>query len=261
MPPAVALAGFTGNAASPARAGDTFDVTGTVANLAGPAATNVSTQLDLPPGWTAAPSASPADGTLAPGASQTRSWHVTIPPDAAQGSYAVAEIVHYQQGKASGSTGGVYGLRVIPKGLVYVSDLPFVSATNGFGPVERDMNVGGSGANDGGPITIGGVSYAKGLGTNAVSSVVIDVPAGCTTFASDVGVDDSAGGRGSVTFTVLADGNQVAATGVMTGGQPAQHLSASISGASTLTLNVGDAGDGIGHDNADWADAQLSCAS
>ena len=261
VPPAVALAGFTGNAASPARAGDTFDVTGTVANLAGPPATNVSTQLDLPPGWTAAPSASPADGTLAPGAAQTRSWHVTIPTDAAQGSYAVAEIVHYQQGRASGTTGGVYDLQVIPKGLVYVSDLPFVSATNGFGPVERDMNVGGSGANDGGPITIDGVTYAKGLGTNAVSSVVIGVPAGCTTFSSDVGVDDSAGGRGSVTFTVLADGHQVASTGVMTGGQPAQHLTASISGATTLTLNVGDAGDGIGHDNADWADAQLSCAS
>jgi NPCBM/NEW2 domain len=91
--------------------------------------------------------------------------------------------------------------------------------------------------------------------------VVIDMPAGCTTFSSYVGVDDSAGGKGSVTFSVLADGNQVASTGVMRGGQPAQHLTANIAGVSQLTLNVGDAGDGNGHDNADWGDAQLMCST
>jgi hypothetical protein len=184
---------------------------------------------------------------------------VTIPDDAAQGSYAVAARVSYQQGAMSGTTGGSYRLSVIPKGLVYISDLPFVSATNGYGPVERDMNVGGPNANDGSPITIDGVTYAKGLGTNAVSSIVIDVPTGCTTFSSDVGVDDSAGGKGSVTFSVLADGVQVASTGVMRGGQPAQHLTANVTGVSRLTLDVGDAGDGIGHDNGDWAGAQLMC--
>ena len=122
------------------------------------------------------------------------------------------------------------------------------------------MNVGGPNADDGGPLSIDGVGYAKGLGTNAISSVVIDVPAGCTSFSSYVGVDDSAGGKGSVTFSVLADGTQVASTGVMRGGQPAQFLTANITGVSQLTLNVGDAGDGIGHDNGDWGDAELMCA-
>ncbi len=259
-PSEVALEGFTGNAASPARAGDTFTVTGAVANLSGPTAKNVTVKLDLPAGWTATPSTSATIGILARGASQPMSWKVTIPDDAAQGSYAVAAIVSYQQASATGATGGSYGLTVIPKGLTYISDLPFVSATNGFGPVERDMSVGGSGANDGGPLSIDGVGYAKGLGTNSVSSVVIAVPAGCTSFSSDVGVDDSAAGRGSVTFTVLADGTQVASTGVMRGGQPPQHLTADIAGVKQLTLNVGDAGDGNGHDNADWGGAQLMCA-
>ena len=84
---------------------------------------------------------------------------------------------------------------------------------------------------------------------------------GCTQFSSDVGVDDSAAGKGSVTFSVLADGAQVASTGVMRGGQPAQHLTANVTGVSQLTLDVGDAGDGIGHDNGDWGDAKLMCAS
>jgi endo-alpha-N-acetylgalactosaminidase len=236
-------------------------VTGTVANLSGPTANNVSVALDLPAGWTASPSTPDTIGTLAPGASQQESWTVTIPDDVAQGSYAVAAIATYEQGgSTSRTTGGSYGLTVIPKGLVYISDLPFVSATNGFGPVERDMNVGGPNADDGGPLSIDGVGYAKGLGTNAISSVVIDVPAGCTSFSSYVGVDDSAGGKGSVTFSVLADGTQVASTGVMRGGQPAQLLTANITGVSQLILNVGDAGDGIGHDNGDWGDAELMCA-
>ncbi|HEY1569212.1 MAG TPA: NPCBM/NEW2 domain-containing protein, partial [Solirubrobacteraceae bacterium] len=260
-PSEVAMEGLHGNAATPARGGSTFTVTGTVANLSGPDARDVTAALDLPSGWTATPAASTGIGTLAHGATRTVSWNVTIPTDAAQGSYAVAAIVSYQQGHGTQSTGGSYGLSVIPKGLMYVSDLPFVSAVNGFGPVERDENVGGSGANDGGPLSIDGVGYAKGLGTNAVSSVVIDVPAGCTQFSSDVGVDDSAAGKGSVTFSVLAEGTQVASTGVMRGGQPAQHLTADVTGVSQLTLDVGDAGDGVGHDNGDWGDAQLMCPS
>ncbi len=54
-PSEVAMEGVTGNAATPARGGDTFTVTGTVANLSGPAATDVSGALDLPAGWTASP--------------------------------------------------------------------------------------------------------------------------------------------------------------------------------------------------------------
>ena len=138
---------------------------------------------------------------------------------------------------------------------MYISDLPFVSETNGFGALERDANL------SGGPLSIDGVGYAKGLGTNAVSSVVVDIPTGCTTFSSDVGVDDTAAGKGTVTFSVLADGVQVASTGIMRGGQPAQHLTANVADVSQLTLDVGDAGDGIGHDNADWGDAKLMCAS
>ena len=55
-------------------------------------------------------------------------------------------MVGYQQGQSPQTAGGTYGLNVIPKGLGYISDLPFVSATNGLGPVERDENVGGSAA-------------------------------------------------------------------------------------------------------------------
>ena len=87
-----------------------------------------------------------------------------------------------------------------------VSDLPFLSATNGWGPVERDMSNGEQAAGDGKPITIDGVAYAKGLGTNSPSDVEIYLGGHCTTFTASVGVDDETGGAGTVTFSVVADG-------------------------------------------------------
>lgn len=254
IPDVVAMEGFTGNAASPAHGGDTFDVTGTLADLAGPGAWDVTVTLDVPAGWTATPSGPTAIGPLAPDASRTLDWTVTIPDDAAQGSYAVAAIVSYWQGTTHRQTGAAYQVLVVPKGLVYISDLPWVSAVSGWHSVLRDQNV------NVGPLSINGVPYAKGIGTNSVSTVVINVPTECTAFSSDVGVDDAAGTRGSVTFAVLVDGTEVASTGVMHGGEAAQHLTADVTAATRLTLEVGDAGDGIGHDNGDWGDAQLDCA-
>ena len=254
-PNEVAMEGFTGNAPTPVHGGDTFTVSGTVANLSGPRATDVSASLDLPAGWTATPLTTTLVGSLAPGATETLSWTVTVPDNVATGTDAVAAEVTYQQGSGSQTTGGAYQVSVVPKGLTYISDLPFVSETNGFGALMRDANL------SGGPLSIDGVTFAKGLGTNAISSVVVDIPSGCTIFSGYVGVDDTAGTKGTVTFSVLADGVQVASTGVMRGGQPAQYLTANVSGAHQLTLDVGDAGDGIGHDNGDWGDAELMCAS
>jgi NPCBM/NEW2 domain len=46
----------------------------------------------------------------------------------------------------------------------------------------------------------------------------------------------------------------------MTGTQAAKHLAVDVTGVHLLTLQVGDAGDGNGHDNGDWAGAELHCA-
>ena len=70
-----------------------------------------------------------------------------------------------------------------------VSDLPFVSATNGWGPVEKDQSNGGLSANDGDTITLNGVQYAKGLGVNAVSDITYNLNGAYTSFLSDIGVE------------------------------------------------------------------------
>jgi beta-galactosidase GanA len=258
VPGRVTVDSLTSDAGNPARPGDVIHVTGALSNRGADAATNVAATLDTPAGWVATPGDAPA--SLASGASATVHWTVTVPTNEATGSDQLAAIVSYTVGAVGGQTGAVLPLAVRSTADQWVSDLPFVSATNGFGPVERDENVGGTGSGDGGPITLRGTVYPKGVGTNAVSQVVINLGGACQSFTTDVGIDDSAAGKGSVTFTVLADGVQVAATGTLTGTSPVQHLAVDVTGAQTLTLVVGDAGDGIGHDNGDWAGAELHCS-
>jgi glucose/arabinose dehydrogenase len=140
----------------------------------------------------------------------------------------------------------------------YVSDLSFVTSTNGWGPVERDRSNGEQMAGDGGPLTIGGTVYAKGLGAHADSDVRIALPAGCTTFTGMIGIDDEVP-DGSAVFEVRGDGSPLFTSGTLTGSMPGQPVSVDITGRSELRLLVTNGGDGYGQDHADWADARLSC--
>lgn len=149
---------------------------------------------------------------------------------------------------------------VPPAGTVTVSDLPFLAATNGWGPVERDTSVGEQAAGDGKPITIAGVTYAKGLGTNSVSSVQLYLGGTCSRFTAHVGVDDETGGGGTVTFAVRADGKTLATTPTLKGRQAAASIDVDVTGAQVLELVVGDAGDGNGSDHGDWATPTLTCS-
>jgi hypothetical protein len=140
-----------------------------------------------------------------------------------------------------------------------VSDLPFLSSSNGWGPVERDTSVGEQAAGDGHKITIAGADYTKGLGTNSVSDVVLYLAGNCSRFTADVGVDDETGGAGTVTFSVIADGKTLVTTPTIRGKQAAVPVDVDISGAQVVDLKVGDAGDGNGNDHGDWATPTLTC--
>jgi hypothetical protein len=142
---------------------------------------------------------------------------------------------------------------------VNVSDMPFLSATNGWGPVERDMSVGEQAAGDGKPITLQGVRFAKGLGTNSVSDVQLYLGGHCGRFTATVGVDDEQGNGGSVTFSVIADGVTKVTTPRQTGASANQTIDVSVAGAQLLDLVVGDGGDGNGQDHGDWAIPTLTC--
>ena len=69
------------------------------------------------------------------------------------------QLIKYVYGHQSPGPGG------------FLSDLAWKSATNGWGPVEKDNSNAEQGAGDGNPITLNGVAYPKGLGMHAAADI------------------------------------------------------------------------------------------
>lgn len=144
------------------------------------------------------------------------------------------------------------------KNFAYLSDLQWASASNGYGPVEKDTSNGESGSGDGHPITLNGVIYAKGIGCHANSQVVYDLGGAYQWFQADVGIDDEISGiQGSAIFRVYVDGVLTYDSSIMNASTTTQHVLVNVTGASQLTLVTDDSGDGNGQDHTDWADARL----
>nr|WP_277348492.1 beta-galactosidase [Planctomonas sp. JC2975] len=252
LPSSVTLDSLASDMTGVVRGGTTIHLTGIVTNHSG-AAARVSTSLDLPAGWTLDPSGPTTTSPLVPGRSATMTWTVGVPEDVASGSYAIAAISSVSQAASSTTTGRTVALAVQSAGEHYISDLPWDSTVSGWGTIGRDVSVGG------GPITLAGTTYEKGVGVNSISTVALTLPGACTSFSSIVGLDVGAGGKGSVDFQVYGDGTLLKQTPTIAGSAAPIALSVDITGVHVLTLTVGDAGDGNGHDNADWADAKFEC--
>jgi alpha-galactosidase len=259
-PPAVEL----GLADAPfVQAGRPAGLTTTLTDLGRVPAARVSVSLTGPEGWTVRP-ASPATAVaVPPGGSLRTRWTVTAPPGTPTGPHGLTLRARYSSpsGERVEETLPLTASVVVapPSGTSYLSDLPWLTATNGWGPAERDTSNGESAAGDGRPITLGGAVYAKGLGVHAESAVEFYTGRACTSVTADVGVDDEKGDRGTVAFEVWADDARVASSGVLTNTAPARPLTADVTGAQVVRLVVTDGGDGVDSDHADWADARLSC--
>lgn len=138
----------------------------------------------------------------------------------------------------------------------YLSDLGWTSATNGWGPVEKDKSNGNQAAGDGKTLTLNGTTYPKGLGMHAAADVKFALGGKYTAFVAEVGVDDAAG-PGSVVFQVWADGAVLFDSGVMRQETAAKAVNVSVVGKQELRLVVADAGDGVTCDEANWGGARL----
>ena len=123
------------------------------------------------------------------------------------------------------------------------------------------MSNGASAARDGGPLSIRGTTYAKGLGVSGPSTIVYRLAKACTTFSASVGIDDQTKGLGTVAFQVWADGEKVfdsnAIGGILTGTSAAVPVHVDVTGKHRLKLVVSNGGDGKDWDYANWGDAQL----
>lgn len=148
-----------------------------------------------------------------------------------------------------------------PAGTTQVSDLTWISATNGWGPVEKDMSNGENGAGDGGPLRLDGVTYSKGLGVHSPSTVSYFLGGRCTRFTATVGIDDEIPDYGSVIFSVLVDGKVKQVSTTMTGTWPSYTFDVDTTGATYLDLNVRSGTSGESGNHGDWADAKVTCTA
>ncbi|MBI2593365.1 NPCBM/NEW2 domain-containing protein [Candidatus Daviesbacteria bacterium] len=147
----------------------------------------------------------------------------------------------------------------------YLSDIPWVSATNreGQGPVEKDKS--NKDEKPGGnTITLNGKTFSKGLGVHAESKIIYNIKAQCSRFNAIVGLDDEAGPLGSVIFVLKADKDEIGKTETMRGNTTNYAMYKDIPpGTLTLELKVntadGPPGFTYSDDHADWADAKVKC--
>ena len=135
----------------------------------------------------------------------------------------------------------------------YLSDQPWTTASNGWGPVERNLSNGEQNAGDGRTLKLAGLAYKKGLGVHAGGRITYTLNGACSSFQADVGLDDEVRSQslGSVVFQVFADGAKLYDSGTMTTTTATKSVNVNLSGHTMLELVVTDAGDNNWFDHAD----------
>ncbi|MFG2503341.1 endo-alpha-N-acetylgalactosaminidase family protein [Streptomyces sp. NPDC048441] len=244
--------------------GEKNEVTATFANHEATEAKDIKAALTLPDGWTAEPTGPVALDPVAPGAKATATWQVTPPADTKYQTYKLSSKVTYaiageSEPRDLTADTSVRTLPPPPAVDTYASDMDWTAMENGWGPAEKDMSNGETAAGDGKPLTINGTVYEKGLGTAPPGTIRYYLGGKCASFTAKVGQDDSQGTRGSVQFSVAADGSEKVKSPVLKAADDAWTLTADVTGAKYVDLVTGDGGDGPGNDHADWGGARFHC--
>ncbi len=139
----------------------------------------------------------------------------------------------------------------------YLSDLePEVArhlGGNSWRVVGRDRSV------DGGPLSVGGRTYAKGLGTHSTSEIRYDIAGAFVRLLAGVGVDSEVRPQkpNEVVCEVWGDGRLLWKSGAIVSGSAAVPVDVDITGVRALMLKVLPGSDGSGSDHADWLDARI----
>nr|NQU91738.1 NPCBM/NEW2 domain-containing protein [Bacteroidota bacterium] len=110
---------------------------------------------------------------------------------------------------------------------------------------------------EGNPLTIAGQLFDRGVGTHAVSKMMIDLHGTAKIFSAMVGVDNESGERGSVEFFVMGDKKILWQSGLMKKGDPAKAVEVDLIGIEKMALYISDGGNSNYSDHADWADAVI----
>ncbi|MER7763191.1 sulfatase-like hydrolase/transferase [Streptomyces sp. NPDC097619] len=245
--------------------GRAFTVTATLDNGSARAWTEPALALRAPAGWNVAPASPTAADRLAPGGRLTASWQVTPPANATPGT-AWTITAEGTAATATGpvrypASGTVPTVPAAPARDSYLSDLAWISATNGWGPVERDASNGRNAAGDGTPIAFGGTRYAKGLGVHAPSEIAYHLGGAALRFTSLVGIDDfsaAQSGVGATRAKVFGDDRLLLTTPTLRAATGPVRVDLDVRGVRVLRLVVEDADGRTSFDHTSWALAHVT---
>ncbi|WP_257349004.1 endo-alpha-N-acetylgalactosaminidase family protein [Pseudalkalibacillus decolorationis] len=243
-------------------AGKTSEVTGTFTNYSSKTIDDVDVELKVPEEWSVKATSDTKFQSVEPGQSVSLTWAVTPNESASADSYTLGAKASF---KFKGYETGTTATKVVnilpdpPQETTYISDLDWLNASNGWGPVERDISNGGQGSGDGQTLTINGETFEKGLGVHANSEVVYFLDGNASSFQAKVGVDDEMldSSAASIVFQVWGDGKKLYDSGLMTAEDDAKNVDVNIEGVENLKLVVTDSGNGVGSDHGDWGAAKV----
>ena len=151
-----------------------------------------------------------------------------------------------------------------PSGTVYASDLNWISATNGWGVIGRDVANKDSATSPDLPLAINYIdpatgsspTYEKGLGVHATSKVTYYLGGKCSSFTASVGLEKDF--AGNVIFTVDTDGTNRYQSRTFTPGFAPEEVNVDLTGVQYIDLNVTAPGS-INGAHGVWGDALFHC--
>lgn len=143
-----------------------------------------------------------------------------------------------------------------------LADFGWHTAVNGYGPVEIDRANGEPQLGDGGPLSLRGRVFERGVGTHAPSFIRVRTGGACRRFRAWAGVDDAGGELSSLFMIVRGDARVLLRSPLLSRDHRGMRVDLPIDGVEWLELQV-DAGPGGNNweDLADWAEAELVCDS
>ncbi|MDJ0312089.1 NPCBM/NEW2 domain-containing protein [Arthrobacter sp. H35-D1] len=153
-----------------------------------------------------------------------------------------------------------------PSADAFVSDLDWVSASNGYGVIGKDVANKDAADSPDVPLTVVDKTgadpvtreYDKGLGVHAPSNVSYYTGGQCSRFTSDIGLEGDFAGK--IIFTVVGDGKQLYQSRTFVSGFAPEEVDVDLSGVSYLELHVDPISEGaIGGAHGVWGNAKVSC--
>ncbi|TAK67231.1 MAG: alpha-galactosidase [Bacteroidetes bacterium] len=135
---------------------------------------------------------------------------------------------------------------------IWLDEIDLSAIESGWGSPHANKSI------EDNPLTIAGKTFERGIGTHAVSTLLLKLDGKGKSFSAFVGVDgETKSEKASIEFFVLGDKNVLWQSGVLKINDEAKKIELDITGIKQLGLLVTGSTDGIDYDHADWCDAEI----